>query len=581
MPEYHSDSLVPPKHGVISSFAMLTWFSIVVVFIGVIAMFALKFDFSRLRGSDHFIGKAREAISAKDWQAAVEALRHVNAKDRDEVAYLRVLADFLEASRTEPSLLDTVLDKLDAKGLMQPGDFIWACRLRILAGNVEAARRALDSIPESERRTAEFIKLNIQILIQQGRLQDATAMENVLFETFPDDPETAVRKAAHELDGAFPETQQAAFKRLWELAKREDEHGNAAIHVLCLRQGLALAEAQQLHELADHRSGVPIADRLQIASLLMKLDPARHDQILSAEIQRYENADVLEKSQMASWLAREKEYDKILTLVPQKILMKSAELFPQVAQSLAEKGKWAELAELVKKGKKLPVSEARAATWRVLAYKNLHPEDIKEIRARLLEAIQESHAERSGLALMGAARLAEEWSMADLAFKAYDMLAVQGTPQEAEMLDKCWKMALIFRDSKVLLKLADRRAKLRPGNVQLTQLRDYMHLLCGDQLETTLAAAPIHSVNPDLPERSSDAYLLNLALKAYRLHDLDLVNTTLGKVHNSGALNAGERAVCAGLKALSGQTAQAFQLAESVRPELLLPEEFVFLKLAF
>lgn len=580
MPEYHSDSLVPPKHGVISPFAMLVWCAIVLVFIGVIAVFALKFDFSRLRGADHWIGKAREAITAKDWVAAVQSLQHVQGKERDRAEYLRVLADFLEATRSDASLLDTVLDKLDAKGLMLPVDYVWACRLHIAAGNLDGARRVLDGMPSTAKNSAEFLKLNIDLLMQEGKPQEAGIAESQLFESFADDPETAVRKAAREIDGAFPEIQLAAFKRLWELAKRSDESGAMSIRILSQRQGLNVAELRQLHELADRHSGVPISDRLQITSSLMRLVPADHDQLLEAEIKRYENSGMVEKGQMASWLAREKEYDKMLKIVPQKILMQSAELFPQLAQSFAEKGKWVELAELVKKGKKLPVSEARAATWRVLAFRSLHPEKIKETRSLLLEAIQESSAEKNSLALMGNARLAEEWAMADLALKAYEFLAVPGTPQEGEMLDKCWRAALTLKDTKVVLKLADRRAKLRPGNIQLAQLRDYMHLLYGDQLEATLAADDTLAVKPDLSEHSSDSYLLNQALKAYRLRDLNLVSRALEKVRNNANLSAGERAVCAGLKALSGQEAQAFQLAESVRPELLLLEEVMFLKLA-
>ena len=580
MPEFHSDSLVPHRHGVISPFAIFTWCAIGLVVLGVIALFVFKFDFSRLRGTDHFIGKARQAIAAKDWPAAAGAIQHIQGPARERAEFLRLVADYLEATRSDPTLLDTILDKLDAKGAMQPVDFIWSCRLHLVAGRIEAARKALDRIPAATRQTAEVMKLSIELLKEEGHPREAAEVESQLFEKFADDPETAVRKAVRDFDGTFPEIQQAALNRLWELARREDETGITAIRLLSQRRDLTLSDAGHLRELADNRPGIAAGDRLAIISILMRLDASQRDRLLADEVKRYEKGDAAVQTQLASWLAQEKEYDKVMALVPEALLMKSPELFPQVVQGLAEQGKWEELMKLIKKGKKLPVSNARAATWRALATKNLQPDNAKEIRAQVEEAIREGNAEKNGLAVMGAARMAEEWAMADLALKAYETLAVPGSPQEGDMLENCWRAAVTLKDSSMLLKLADKRSRLKPANVRLALQRDYIHLLCGDQLETTLAATAVTAGDPEGEQSKSDVSQLLQGLKAYRLHDTALLAASLGKVRNARALNTGERAVYAGLQAVNGQTAQAFQLAESIRPELLLEEETVFLRLA-
>ena len=580
MTEYTSDSLLPRKHGKISPFASLVWYLIAFIALTVLVLFFGKFDLTRLLGADHFIRKARQAIAAKNWPTAIGALRHIAGRDLERADYLRVLADFLEATRSEPSLLDATLVKLDTKGLMQPVDFIWACRLRLGAGNILAARKLWDRIPVASRQTAEVMKLTIALLKEEGRPQEAAAVESLLFENFADDPETAVHKAVRDLEGTFPEIEQAALRQLWELARREDEPGAMAIRVLSQRNDLTLPDAKQLHELADKQPSIAIGDRLPIISTLMRLDPQQRGPLLTAEVKRYEDGDSSVQIQLASWLAKEKEYDKVMALVPREMLLKSPDLFPQVAQGLAEKGRWEELMELIPKGKKLPVSNARAATWRALATKNLHPDNAKEIRAHLEEAIREGQVEKNGLAMMGAARLAEEWSMADLALKAYEVLAVPGSAQESEMLDRCWLVATTLKDSTKLLKLADKRARLKPGNFRLAQQRDYMHLLCGDQVETVRTSTNGGAGSPAAEEENDAARLLQ-ALKAYRLHDLPLLTYALEKVRNARALNTGERAVYAGLQAVNGQPAQAFQMAESVRPELLLNEEAVFLRLAF
>jgi hypothetical protein len=579
MPEFHSDSLVPPKYGVISPFAQLAWGAIILAVLGVAALFVTKFDFSRLRGADHFIGKARQAITAQNWPAAVAAIHHIQGRNRERPEFLRILADFLEATHTEPSLLDTTLVKLETKGLMLPVDYIWACRLQLAAGKIEIARKALERIPDSSRQTAEVMKLSIELLRQEGRPREAAEVENFLFEQFADDPETAVRKAVRDLEGAFPEIQQAALQRLWELARREDEAGIAAIRLLSRRSDLTLPDSVHLREIANNHPGISAGDRLAIISVLMRLDPMRRDLLLAAEVQRYEKADAATQTQLASWLAKEKEYDQIIALLSKEMLMTSPDLFPQVAQGLAEQHKWAELMNLIKKGNKLPVSNARAATWRALATKNLHPGNTKEIRLHVEEAIREGRIEKNGLALLGAARMAEGWGMADLALKAYEALAVPGAPQEADMLEKCWQTASTLKNSATLLKLAEKCARLRPANVQLAARLDYMRLLCGEQLETTLTSSLV-GTSGHSAEQESDVSQLLQALKAYRLQDHAALTLALVKIGNGRTLTAGERAVYAGLQAITGQTAKAYALAESVRAELLLDEETVFFLLA-
>jgi hypothetical protein len=547
--------------------------------LGVAALFVTKFDFSRLRGADHFIGKARQAITAQNWPAAVAAIHHIQGRNRERPEFLRILADFLEATHTEPTLLDTTLVKLETKGLMLPVDYIWACRLQLAAGKIEIARKALERIPDSSRQTAEVMKLSIELLRQEGRMREATETEKVLFEKFTDDPETAVRKAMRDMEGTFPEIQQAALARLWELAKREDAAGIEAIRLLGRLNDLTLPQAIRLCEIADKHPGITAGDRLSVVSILMRLDPAQRSTLLTGEVKRYENGDPTAQGQLASWLAREKEFDKIISLIPVEMLMKSPDLFPQVAQGLAEQQKWGELLKLIRKGRKLPVSNARAATWRALATKNLQPENAKEIRLHVEEAIREGYIEKNGLALLGAARMAEEWGMADLALKAYETLAVPGSPQEAEMLEKCWQTASTLKNSATLLMLADKCARLRPANVQLALRQNYMHLLCGEQLETALTS-PSAAEFAHSHEQGSDVSELLQALKAYRLHDQSTLTVALEKVRDAKVLSMGERAVYAGLLAVNGQTARGFELAESVRPELLLDEEAVFLRLA-
>ncbi|WP_395749805.1 hypothetical protein [Prosthecobacter sp.] len=571
MPEFHNDALVPPKHGVLSPFAIFVWCGLIAIVLGVGALFVIKFDLERLRGTGYFMDKAREAIARKDWVVAANAIQHVQGRDREEPEFLRVVADYLEATRAEPSMLHTILDKLEAKGKMLPVDYLWVCRLQLAAGKIDAARRALEKIPQADRRSADALKLSITVLNAEGYSKEAAVQQAELFRLFPKDPEVIFRTASRDLSGTFPEFQETALRRLWELARQPNEWGLSALRVLSQQRNLTVGEAQQLLDLADKLPGLMPSERLPVVTVLLKLDPARREELINAEIKRYAKGTKLEKAQLGQWLAGEKEYDKVMALVPEEELMKSPELFPMVAQGLAAQQRWAELEKLISKDKRLPVSDALAETWRAMVARHLRPDDVREPRAHLELALREARTARDRFVISMVAQMAAEANMTELALQAYLELADPSYGQEAEMLEKCWLMALMMKDSGELIKIAERLAELRPENHTFVRKRDYMRLLRGEQVEVTLPNAKAAA-----PEGEKSDFLHFLrALKAYRMNDMASVADDLKKIQSLEGFTTNELAVCAGLLAVNGELGRAFVIAEKIRPQMLLEEEEV------
>ena len=144
------------------------------------------------------------------------------------------------------------------------------------------------------------------------------------------------------------------------------------------------------------------------------------------------------------------------------------------------------------------------------------------------------------------------------------------------MLEKCWELASTLRDSAALATISSRLLVLRPGDPLLILRHDYLRLLRGEEVESTLLNAS------KTPESSRIAtYQLLEALKAYRLRDIHLTNRLLRGIGDITGLTAGERAVFAGLlKSMAGETARSFQIAEKIHGQQLLEEERVFWKMA-
>lgn len=560
-----------------SPFACLVWALVLTMgFLG-IRLVQQKWGVELLGGSGRLMEEARSAMQLNDWSTAKEAIQKIPTSKHESPEYLRLLADYLKGSRSDPVMLSKVVSALAAQGAINPQDLALLCQDHLKAGRIQAARDMLQLIPASLRSTLAFVEIEIAILRQEGRQREAGELEKGLFATFADDPEVALNKAVRELDGTFPEVKQSALNRLWELAGQDGAHGLSAIRLLAKRSGHTLPDAERLLHLTDKNPSASAQDRLEALSHIMRLAPERRKALLDEETARFLRNPV-DLRVFAAWLVREEEFDRMQQLLAKNVSLKSEDLFILTAQGLAQQKRWTALLEMLKKGRQLPVADPRAATWRALAVRNLRPDDTEEVRGHLREAIFNGAAQKNSLAVLGAARMAEEWAMPDLALQAYLVLAEPGSRQEGEMLEKCWQAANASKDEGVIEDLARRLATAWPRNKRFVLRHDYLRLLRGERIAMTgvQGGEPTEGGRP-----SEGGSLLVEAMKAYRLDDLFLVGYFLRGITDVQELTVGERAVYAGLLAVvCGKAVQAYQIAEKIHPELLLEGEKQFLDLA-
>ena len=546
-----------------------------------------SFHLGQLRRGQSMVDRAEEAISQKDWPAALGAIQNVEEGARARPGFLRVLADYLigtystpdapssSASLNNPELLGDTLEKLKPSSMFRPEDHLWLCRAWLASNHLDRARTAWEGIPAELASGLEATRLKIELLRKEGQKREAAQIQDSLSKFFSADPAVAVAQAIKDWNSPFPEVWQQARTRLWELARGKDAPALDAIRYLSLQAGHSRAELDVLLKLATDHPAAQAAERLQVVSLLLPLEPAKRGQIIQAEVERYQAAAPSVLAQLSSWLAREKEQGRILQIIPESRWKDYPVLIPLVVQALVDQARWQDLLNMLKEVEiKKQFSIARTMNWRALALRNLHPEDAIQPHAILDEAIQQGHVEQNELALKSSAFLAEEWQMADLALEAYQFLAQPGAPDEAGYLEKCSEMAGILKDTGALTAVAVRLAALQPNSTEAARRATYLRLLRGEMLETALDATRTQMASGD-----STTWLLT-ALQAWRLSDVPATRAALQHVTSIQGLSPGERAVFAGLLAKTASTARAFQIAETIHPELLLPEETAFLQQA-
>jgi len=540
----------------------------------------------RMGHGQSMVDRAEEAISQKDWPAALGAIQKVEEGGRQRPGFLRVLADYQigtysspevpgsSESLNNPELLGDTLEKLKPSSMFRPEDHLWLCRAWLASNHLDRARTAFEAIPATLASGLEATRLKIELLRKEGQKREAEQIQDSLSKFFSDDPAVAVAQAIKDWNSPFPEVWRQARVRLWELARRKDAPGLNAIRHLSAQAGHTLAELDELLALATNHPAALAADRLQVISLLLPLKREKRGEIIQAEVERYQAAAPAVLSQLSSWLSREKEQDRIIQLIPEARWKEYPVMIPLVVQALVDQARWQDLLNMLNEvAKKNQFSNARVLNWRALALKHLHPDDAIEPHAILDEAIQQGNVEQSEVALKSSAYLAEEWQMADLALEAYQFLAQPGVPDEAGYLEKYAQMASILKDTAALTAVAVRLSALQPNSTQAARRAAYLRLLRGEMLETAIGPGT------QMANSDSTTWLLT-ALQAWRLSDPPATRAALQHITGIQELSPGERAVLAGLLAKTAATARAFQIAEAIHPELLLPEETAFLQQA-
>lgn len=515
-------------------------------------------------------------MADKNWRAAMLALSAANRYGHNEPEVMRAAATFLTMTSNEPRGLIMILKRLAETGHALPTDYLALGQAHISLGNLDEARRIHSGLEAELKDSKEGLELLAQIQRAEGRhLEAEETLRRSLLKN-PEAPESKLRLALMDYGNNFPEVQKRGRERMWEVAETKTEIALAAIKVLSQDRNLTSPEAERLLHVLESHPNPPPALRLDVLSAIIRISPHRRDEVFAAEVARYQGKGAGQMIEVISWLAREQQHAMILRLVPTDVALKSAEIFPYVAQALGEEGRWADLRRLLTGGGSLPVPRARVLVWLAQASIQLEPQNLDSPREHLERAFEQAVKTDDFGSIAAASQVAEARGLYDLALRCYDRLAKASPKVEIEMTEKARDMALRLRDTKQMMTACQRLVELKPGSEAYRDQLDYLRLISGVSMELAGHFLERGTAAGD-EELSSLPEPFLRALSAYRFNDQDLLRAELrraaGETHKR--LSIGQRAVLAGLLAGAGMTSEAFRLAETVSETVLLPEEKV------
>ena len=518
---------------------------------------------------------SRDALQKGDLTEATISLGEALRWDPHDVAVIEAAILYFQAIESEPEALLRQLLQLQAVQPLTPAQQNLLGHTFLRLNKTAEAHKVLENLLDPQAAS----ELQAAILVAEGGRPDPD-LGLVLTED-PNAPQARLKIAVTDLSSPMPELVQKSRNELWSLLQLRDPSAMQAASALATTPGLTIAEAQRLLTAVTQHPLCSELNRLQVVSALMQLQPERRTAMIDAEVNAFMGGNRKEQMDFARWLAFEKEHDRLLRLLPRQIIAQSPEYYAVVAESLVHAGQWNQLRDMLENIRP-PVSKPLALLWQAEVKSHLKV-NVEEIRLLLQSSITGAQDAEDVVTLYKAAEFARRADITDLAETAYKAAAVLSDRRPAELLQHAYEMALVQKNTAELLTVSRKLQELRPASTAFASRVHYYHLLLGVEIEATAAALRRPSAALAAASGAArDVVPLPLlkALVAYRLGPKQDVKVQISKLADASSLPPGMRAVAAGLMAVGGRPADAFQLAEKIHDGLLLPEELSMLRLA-
>ena len=549
-----------------------------ILLLGVVLAWSPLSSAAKTAWGRQYAKEAQAAISGNDLSAAVPKIIAARRWAPEDVEVIRVVVEYLKTTNSDPSSLSQQLKLLATKQALTTDEEVLLGKSLIATRKTAEARALYEKMASSGGASSAKLNLLSSLLSAEGH--DAEAAEVSLRSVLQQSGSAAARlqRAIEDRNHFFPEIQRWARMELWDIANLDSDVGLQALVQLSNDPDLTSTEARQLLKLVDQHPHQNLTSHLSVVSALMRLQPEQRETLLDAEIARFKAGEKEGKlAEFATWLAVEKQYARLRKLLPSDLAIKSRELYPILADALVAEGRWQELREMLNTHRS-PSSAALAGVWLAEVESHLQP-DLKETRRLLLSSIELATRDGNPAALFAAGVLAEKLSLGEIAVQAYQAAAINDSESSVKLLQKAFEMAQVQKNPDALLAISRRLHELRPSSAVFAERFDYLRLILGAEMENVNLTQSRHADGKEVVLDHIPVEFLR-ALAAYRLGDNQGMAANLHDITETAHLTAGQRAVIAGLFALSGSNARAFQIAERVPEKLLLNEERQFLQRA-
>ena len=556
-------------------------------FVGLVAMVVLwwfYFDSTALAVKNwwgrRYVPGITTAIDAENWTGAAQDIRQATRWAPNDPEVLRVAIDFGKRTRADPQTMIRFLTQLEESGQMTISERCHLGRMQVRDQNLKAAYAIYDALPQEELSKRPALELLATIQEAEGLQGRAFLTQRKALLADPNDPDSVLQLALMDARSGDASLSGPARERLWPLVRGGGTHTLPAIEYLANHPKLTAEEASELLTVIEATPTTPtvVATRLHVLSAVLRTNPHRRQDLLNQELQRWAGKQPANLTPLLEWLINEKEYGRVLRIVNAKTAAVYPTALPYYVGALRGEKKWADIKTFLSGRLDPSISRAQIRLWLADVESKLST-DPSTPRQILSSLFDESGGGEQAEVAKRTAEVAEGLGFWDIARQCYAGISSHHARLATSMQLKVYDMALHELNGTAMLEACEKLRDLKKTDVIFLDRVNYLRLLLGTDLEVAqlaldkAAALPQHHITPD----RQIALSLLRALAAYRSGQMAQISEHLAKVDEIGTFPPGPRAVYAGLLAVTGDTAGAFEVAELVPSVLLLPEERRFL----
>ncbi|SRR5581483_1083179 len=548
----------------------LVW-SIVVIAVLVVGVFALRFGYHRLKRwrANEFATQAETFARGEKWSESAEKYRAALQLDPLNYQALRGAARLATRfGRPEASDLWEEVVKLPqctAQDRQEYVDFL------VRSNRLKMAEPILSQLLQADP-DAKTLSIASMYMRKTGDHAKAVEFARLAAKRAPNDDRIRFQLAELLAVATAHEEQTEAKQILWELAGKSGDAQQAAIESLAKAPGLSKQEQKRVLEMLDSLQNVSVTDALLAADLRMELHPEQANTIYDQTVAKWNSGAPNEVVDLARWLNVHQQPERVLSLTSTDRALKDNQLLLTRLDALAISSRWNDIDAL-------------------LAHPDLtlDPSVLESFRARTAQekgssldaevhwnhALSLANADPGKLRFV--ANFAQQSRANAVALKAYDQLA-----KYPEHMDFAIRQTALLseagRDLDVQRVAAAKISSRKPDDPNAAAQLAYLNLLAGVDVDRNAAMAK--SLVEKYPDRLS--YRVAAALGYLRRHD---PGPALAQFKPEGAppiewqkTPANWRAVYAAALRANDQDAAAREIIATIPKDKLTPEERVLIE---
>ncbi len=548
----------------------LVW-SIVVIAVLVVGVFALRFGYHRLKRwrANEFATQAETFARGEKWSESAEKYRAALQLDPLNYQALRGAARLATRfGRPEASDLWEEVVKLPqctAQDRQEYVDFL------VRSNRLKMAEPILSQLLQADP-DAKTLSIASMYMRKTGDHAKAVEFARLAAKRAPNDDRIRFQLAELLAVATAHEEQTEAKQILWELAGKSGDAQQAAIESLAKAPGLSKQEQKRVLEMLDSLQNVSVTDALLAADLRMELHPEQANTIYDQTVAKWNSGAPNEVVDLARWLNVHQQPERVLSLTSTDRALKDNQLLLTRLDALAISSRWNDIDAL-------------------LAHPDLtlDPSVLESFRARTAQekgssldaevhwnhALSLANADPGKLRFV--ANFAQQSRANAVALKAYDQLA-----KYPEHMDFAIRQTALLseagRDLDVQRVAAAKISSRKPDDPNAAAQLAYLNLLAGVDVDRNAAMAK--SLVEKYPDRLS--YRVAAALGYLRRHDpgpaLAQFKPEVAPPIEWQKTPANWRAVYAAALRANDQDAAAREIIATIPKDKLTPEERVLIE---